>query len=68
MSAERKSFGERVAEFSKRLDVIQIIGGLGIAVFNPAVGFVIVGGSAVTYYLADRYQKSQKEKKAAGYA
>lgn len=63
MSQER-SFSEKVAEFSKKLDIIQFMVGGFIFIFNPAVGGVIIVGSAITYVGADQFQKWREGKRA----
>ena len=68
MSREKEPLRIRFAEFSKKLDIVQMIGGGVIAIFNPAVGVVIIGGSAVTYVLASEYQRRERQKAQFGYS
>ena len=63
MAVERESFTEKLTKWSKRIDVIQIGGGLVISIFNAAVGWVIIFGSAVTYLAADKLEKRLKKKR-----
>ena len=68
MSREKEPFRIKLAEFSKKVDIVQMIGGGVIAIFNPAVGAVIIGGSAVTYVLASEYQRRERQKEQFGYS
>jgi len=43
-SAERRSLVEKVAELSKKTDVIMTGGGLVVFVFKPGVGMAIIMG------------------------
>lgn len=62
-SKERKSLVEKVAEVSKRIDVIMIGGGLVVFVFNPAVGSIIIIGSVLTFVPAEMISQSAKKKR-----
>ncbi|MDP2632525.1 MAG: hypothetical protein Q8P25_02260 [Candidatus Curtissbacteria bacterium] len=68
MNVERKSWGEKIAEFSKKLDIFQFAIGGAIYIVNPTVGGVILVGSAITYFVADEYQRRQKSKRRLGMA
>lgn len=64
MSAERKSFIEKAAEFSKKLDYITIAIGGGIFILgNATVGAVLVIGSALTIIPADMIARRAKRKR-----
>ena len=67
MSAERKPLIEKIAELSKKLDVIMIAAGFGIYVlFNKTVGAIIVIGSALTIVPAEMIQRWSNKRKAKG--
>ena len=59
---ERKSIIDRVAEVSKKIDVIMIGGGLAIFIFNPQVGAAIIIGSALTIVPAEMILRRKKKK------
>ena len=62
---EKKPFRLKVAELSQKVDIVQMVGGGVIMVFNPFVGAVILGGSAVTYVLAGKYKEKVIREEAA---
>lgn len=62
--AERGSFIERMAEKSKRLDMVLIGVGTGVFVlFSPPVGAAIVIGSALTILPAEAMKRMARKKK-----
>lgn len=64
MAGEREGFLGRLAEKSKRLDMVLIGLGAGIFVlFSPPVGAVIVIGSALTIIPAEMVKRASKKKK-----
>jgi len=62
---ERKSFFEKIAEWSKKLDILLIGSGILLLYFVPGVGAAVIIGSAITIVPAEilsRWAKKRKQK------
>jgi hypothetical protein len=63
---ERKSVGEKVAEFSKKIDYATFVVGSGIVVlFSKPVGMAIIVGSVLTMVPAIHIQKMLEKRRKA---
>ena len=63
--AERKSFVEKIAEWSKKIDYLLIGSGIVLLYFVPGVGAAIIIGSAITIVPAgmlERWAKKRRQK------
>lgn len=62
MAKEKEPLGVRLAEISKKVDLVQIAGGFILLPFFPALGAGIVVFSAGTWIAANEYQKRRRGK------
>lgn len=58
-----KEIAGKGAEFSKKIDKVGIIGGLGIFVVSSTVGAVIIIGSVLTTIPAEMIERWSKKRK-----
>lgn len=61
MSKEKEALGVRLAEISKKVDVVQFAAGGVIFLFSRAAGLVIMVGSAITWIAANEYQRRRRK-------
>lgn len=61
---QKRTIPEKLINFSKKLDVLSIMGGLAVGVVNPALGGLIVGGSIVTLEAGRRIEQGLDKRKA----
>lgn len=61
MAKEKEPLGVRLAELSKKVDLVQIAGGVILLPFNPALGAGIIVFSAGTYIAASEYQRRRRK-------
>jgi hypothetical protein len=67
MTKERKSWVEKIAEWSKNIDIVMIAVGFGIyVIFNKTFGAIIVIGSALTMVPAEMIERWSKKRKTKG--
>ena len=61
--AERKSFVEKVAEWSKKIDYFLIGSGIVLLYFVPGVGAAVIIGSALTIVPAQKLEEWAKKRR-----
>lgn len=62
MPSPEKSNIQKAAEFSQKIDIITMVIGGVVYIFNPAVGTILIAGGAITYIPAEIIKQHFKKK------